>query len=116
MTSAQPFDTVVVHYDAAPPTCQDYGPIFMADTMQVAPAPPPITLTSAVRLPGDAVQFSFAYTPGAACSAYFATDASLPLGSWTFLVAPTEVAAGEFQFTDSQVATASLLYYRVTCP
>ncbi len=32
---AQGFDSVVVHYDHRPPTCQDYGVIFMADNMWV---------------------------------------------------------------------------------
>lgn len=30
----QGFDSVVVHYDNPPPTCQDYGVIFMADNMR----------------------------------------------------------------------------------
>ncbi len=29
------FDSVVVHYDSRPPTCKDYGVIFMADNMRV---------------------------------------------------------------------------------
>ena len=33
----QGFNSVVVHYDSRPPTCQDYGVIFMADNMQVTP-------------------------------------------------------------------------------
>jgi hypothetical protein len=115
-TSAQPFDSVVVHYDARPPTCQDWGPIFMADNMQVTPAPQPITMTNGVKLPGGAVQFDFAYTAGAACSVYFATAASTPFGSWTFLVNPTEVSAGQFQFVDVQAGAASRLFYRVACP
>ncbi len=32
------FNKVVVHYDSHPPTCQDYGVIFMADNMQVTPS------------------------------------------------------------------------------
>lgn len=32
---AQGFDSVVVHYDKRPPTCQDYGVIFLADNMRV---------------------------------------------------------------------------------
>lgn len=32
------FDRVVVHYDAPPPTCQDWGPIFLADNMIVRAA------------------------------------------------------------------------------
>lgn len=31
----QGFDSVVVHYDKRPPTCQDYGTIFLADNMRV---------------------------------------------------------------------------------
>lgn len=38
-TFPQGFDSVVVHYDHAPPTCQDYGTIFIADNMRVTPVP-----------------------------------------------------------------------------
>src|SRR5262249_54074270 len=34
---AQGFNNVVVHYDHRPPTCGDWGPIFMADNMVVTP-------------------------------------------------------------------------------
>ena len=37
-SSSQPFDNVVVHYEAPPPTGGDYGPIFMADNVIVTPA------------------------------------------------------------------------------
>ncbi|CAG0976790.1 hypothetical protein PHYC_01546 [Phycisphaerales bacterium] len=40
LSSAAPFDSVVVHYEARPPTCQDWGPIFLADNMIVTMAPP----------------------------------------------------------------------------
>jgi hypothetical protein len=33
---AQGFDSVVVHYASPPPTCQDYGTIFMADNMRAS--------------------------------------------------------------------------------
>ena len=36
-SSAQGFNRVVVHYDSRPPTCGDWGPIFMADNMDVTP-------------------------------------------------------------------------------
>jgi hypothetical protein len=36
-SSAQGFNSVVVHYDSRPPTCQDWGPIFLADNMYVTP-------------------------------------------------------------------------------
>ncbi|TWT42306.1 hypothetical protein RAS1_34360 [Phycisphaerae bacterium RAS1] len=35
VSAAQGFDRVIVHYDARPPTCQDWGPIFLADNMVV---------------------------------------------------------------------------------
>ncbi len=36
----QGFDSVVIHYDSIPPTCKDYGTIFMADNMRVTPSNP----------------------------------------------------------------------------
>jgi hypothetical protein len=41
----QNFDRVVIHYDASPPTGGDYGPIFMADNMNVTPVPEPASYT-----------------------------------------------------------------------
>jgi hypothetical protein len=43
ITTAQPFNNVVVHYDQRPATCQDFGVILLADNMSVTPAsaPPP---------------------------------------------------------------------------
>ena len=38
LSSPQGFDTVIVHYDAPPPTGGDWGPIFMADYMVVTVA------------------------------------------------------------------------------
>jgi len=32
---AQGFDSVVVHYDSRPPTCQDFGVVFICDNMRV---------------------------------------------------------------------------------
>jgi hypothetical protein len=40
LTAPAGFDNVVIHYDAPPPTCQDWGPIFMADNMIVTPLVP----------------------------------------------------------------------------
>jgi hypothetical protein len=40
-SSAEPFDNVVVHYLSQPPLPCDWGPIFMADNMQITPAPAP---------------------------------------------------------------------------
>jgi hypothetical protein len=41
----QGFNKVVVHYDSRPPTCQDYGVIYLADNMRVTPFNvPPLSL------------------------------------------------------------------------
>lgn len=52
----QGFDSVVVHYDKKPPTCQDYGVIFMADNMRVTPLPctPPTAQQAAISAGGPA--------------------------------------------------------------
>ena len=42
-TFLQGFNKVVVHYNNPPPTCQDYGVIFMADNMRVTPLPTSIS-------------------------------------------------------------------------
>jgi len=36
-TFPQGFDSVVIHYYLHPPTCQDYGTIYLADNMRVTP-------------------------------------------------------------------------------
>lgn len=113
-SSVQPFDNVVVHYDARPPTCQDWGPIFMADNMQVTPDQP--TLVNGVMLFGDVVQFDFAYIHGSTCSAWASTDPSIPLANWTLIDTPTEVSPGLFRFTDTRPGTAAMVFYRATCP
>ncbi|MEO8513265.1 MAG: T9SS type A sorting domain-containing protein [Ignavibacteria bacterium] len=46
----QGFDSVVVHYDHRPPTCQDYGTIFVADNMRVTPVP--VSVISENEFPG----------------------------------------------------------------
>jgi hypothetical protein len=46
----QGFDSVVVHYFLPPPTCQDYGVIFMADNMRVTPST--VNTISENELPG----------------------------------------------------------------
>ena len=42
--SATPFNSVVVHYDAGPPTGGDWGPVFMADNMYVTAVPEPTSI------------------------------------------------------------------------
>jgi hypothetical protein len=47
------FDSVVVHYDHRPPTCQDYGVIFLADNMVAVMLPPPTCGSSDYNGDGD---------------------------------------------------------------
>jgi WD40 repeat protein len=75
-----------------------------------------IVLTNPVRMSNGSFQFSFQYTPGASTTVYGATDVSLPFASWTSLGSATEVSAGQFQFTDTQAATFSTRFYRVSSP
>ncbi len=65
IATTQGFNNVIVHYDARPPTCQDYGVIFLADNMSVTPAPEPPKLrilrsANQIQLswPTDATTFS----------------------------------------------------------
>jgi hypothetical protein len=51
ITTVQPFDNVVIHYDAPPPTGGDYGPIFMADNLLVTVASATPTATPETPTP-----------------------------------------------------------------
>ncbi len=114
-SSAQPFDSVVVHYDARP-ACQDYGTIFLADNMIVTPAPPPLILAGMTTLPNGSFQFSFTNAPNTPFTVLGATNPALPFSNWTALPGLTEAPPGQFQFTDSQAASFSQRFYRVTSP
>ncbi len=111
----QPFDSVVVHYDARP-ACTDYGMIFMADNMIATPVPPPVVLSTPTRLPDGTIQFSFAGTPNVSYSVFGATNTALPFSNWTTLPAPVEAPAGNFQVTDSEATNLPQRFYRVRWP
>jgi len=111
--SIQPFTNVLVHYDHRPPTCQDYGVVFMADNMTVTPAPIPVTITNAQVLPSGAFHFSFANSPAGSFEVLSTSDPTQPLLSWTTLGAVTEISPGQYQFTDLEAATATKKFYRV---
>ena len=73
-------------------------------------------ITSAAKLPGGAFQFGFTFTPGMACIALAATNVAVALTDWSVLGGLTEVAAGQFQFTDSQATNSSQRFYRFRSP
>ncbi len=45
-SSAQFFDNVIVHFQAAPPTGGDWGPIFVADNVNINAVPEPATVAT----------------------------------------------------------------------
>jgi hypothetical protein len=116
LTSVQPFNRVIVHYDARPSTGGDWGPIFMADNMVVTPAPSPPILTDAVMLPNGAFSFTFSATAGGSFTVFATTNLSLPLSSWTGLGPVAETSTGLFQFTDPPTPGTSQRFYRVRSP
>jgi len=116
LSSAEEFNSMLIHYDTKPPTCQDWGPIFMADNMVLSLAPPPILLTGALMLPGGAFQFGFTNVPGRTFSVFGTTNLSLSFSNWTSLCAVTETAPGEFRFTDQQAMNSAMRFYRVRSP
>jgi hypothetical protein len=113
--SAQGFNSVVVHYDA-PPACQDYGVIFLADNLAVIPAPPPIILTDPTRLGSGAFQFSFSNAPGRGFTVFGSTNLFFPVGNWTLLPGLTEGPPGQFQFVDPQATNYARRFYQVRSP
>ena len=116
LSSAQPFDIVMVHYDQPPVTGGDWGPIFMADNMTVTPAPLPMRLTTPARLADGTFQLTFTNWPNLTFTAFGSTNLTLPFSNWTSLGAVTEVSPGQFQFADSQATTLSRRFYCVTSP
>jgi len=72
--------------------------------------PPNLALTAVGGL-----QMNFTNTPGAVFSVLATTNLSLPRSNWTALGAAIEIAAGEFQFTDSTTHRPSR-YYQVHSP
>jgi len=116
ITTVDGFNNVVVHYDARPTTCQDYGPIFLADNMSVTLAPPAILLTNLTLLADGTFQFDFPHTPGGSFSVWAGTNLSVPLNLWTNMGGTTEVSAGRYQFRDPQATNHTQRYYRVRSP
>jgi hypothetical protein len=115
-SSAQGFNSIVVHYVAPAAGCQDYGRIYMADNVTVTVAPPPIILSNVTKLANGALQFTFANTPNAPCTVFGATNPSLPFSSWTTVTGLTEAPPGQYQFVDWQATNVPRRFYRVHSP
>jgi len=78
----------------------------------------PVTLTNVARGSGGAFQFDFTGIPipGAAFTIYSSTNVAIPLSNWTARGGALEILPGQFRFSDSQVTTNPLQFYRVRSP
>jgi hypothetical protein len=61
-------------------------------------------------------EFDFTGTPDASFIALATTNISLSLSNWTVLGTPSEIAPGQFQFTDPEGPDNPQRYYRVRSP
>ena len=87
-------------------------------TLTLVAAPPasdPVLTTTPTWIKGT-FQFAFSNTPGAFFGVLSATNPALPFSTWTPLDGLTEVSPGQFRFTDTQVTSNPLRFYRVCSP
>jgi len=87
-----------------------------AGILLIAPASTAIILRNPARTGSGAFQFDFTGTHGSAFTALAATNPELPLSNWTVLGSPSEISAGQFQFTDLQATNNRQRFYRVRSP
>jgi hypothetical protein len=78
--------------------------------------PMPFCLIPVTWPSGGACQFSFVNTPGLGFIVLATTNLALPSSSWTVLGGATEVAPGQYQFSDLQAAGNPRRFYRVRSP
>lgn len=107
--STKVFDNVVVHYDAPPPTGGDWGPIFMADNMEVTPMPQPV-ITNVVR---QASNLIITGSNGLAGGSYVVKTTSTltsVTAEWVDLVTNTFDADGNFAATNSISGSSQAFY------
>jgi hypothetical protein len=104
-----PFNKVVVHYDAPPPTGGDWGPIFMADNMQVSPGPPALRVSAAAGAGAAVLAWPVA-------NSGFTLQQSFDLGthSWSLVTNAVNVVGNENQVLLSPLAGAQ--FYRLVQP
>jgi len=78
------------------------------------PIPTATTLTGARRLTNGAFQCDFTNAVGALYGVLASTNVASPSSNWTALGGATEVAPGQFQFTDLQATNYLQRFYRVS--
>ncbi len=110
-TSAQPFNYVVVHYDAAPPTGGDWGPVFLADNMR-------ISLSSAIAAIDDAYSVPVNIQLNVAAASGVLLNDQNAVGATAVLVTPPShgklslLQSGSFTYTPDRnyVGADSFVY------
>jgi len=107
-SSTRLFNNVVVHYDAKPPTCQDWGPIFLADNMSITPAadPPPLQISSWTN------HIEIAWPAGAVAFVLQVNTNLLTTNTW--LTVTNEVVVNGAQNIVSIAVEPGLHFYRLT--
>jgi hypothetical protein len=85
-------------------------------TIKYAALPPSPVLTGYTRLAGGCFQFGFTNLSGYTFTVQATSNVSLDASNWTVLGPVPEIAAGQFQFTDSTVTNATQRFYRVVIP
>ena len=83
-----------------------------AFTLPVAP----IFLSNLSIGTNGAFQFSFTNTPGMSFTVLSSTNVAASLTNWTVLSAASEVAPGQFQFSDPETTNLTERFYRVRTP
>jgi hypothetical protein len=61
-------------------------------------------------------QINFSDTPGAYFSVLATTNLVLPLSNWAIIGSVTEIASGQFQFTDTNATNFTLRFYKTRSP
>lgn len=105
--SATTFNRMVIHYDARP-ACSDYGPIFMADNLEVLPAVAPSLTIRRATIPD---QVDLAWTTNAVG---FHLEASGTVGgadAWVPVANPPVVSGAEYLVRLETANTA--VFYRL---
>ena len=88
----------------------------LASVVTPPPAVTPPHLSGAVMLTNGGFQFSFTNVASANFTVLGTTNVSLPLSNWTPLGPATEIAPGQYQFTDAGSTSNAARYYRVRSP
>jgi hypothetical protein len=84
--------------------------------LEVQWASNPIRVAACISSTYGAVLMTLTNVPGASLTMLAATNASLPLSTWTVLGPITEFAPGQFQFIDLAITNLPQRIYRVRCP